>query len=81
MQSVGMKVGGVEPMRQQMVDRPRIAVWRHVVDELDTQHIAGLQAQGRAGDGAFIGPYIEPVAANILISLLHAQCRVELAIR
>ncbi len=81
MQSVGMKVGGVEIMRQRMVDRRRIAVGRHVVDELDAQHVARLQAQRRAGNGAFISPHIEPVAANILVGVLHAQRGVEFAIR
>jgi hypothetical protein len=68
-------------MRQQMVDRLGIAVGRHVVDEFDTQHIAGLQAQGRTRDSAFISPHIEPVAADIFIRVLHAQYCVGLAIR
>ena len=80
MQSVGMKIGGVELMRQQMVDRCLIAVGRHVIDELDAQHIAGLQAQGRSRDCAFISSHVEPVAADIFIRVLHAQCGVELAI-
>ena len=81
MQSMRMKIGGVELMRQRMVDRLGIAVGRHVVDKLDTQHIAGLQAQGWTRNGAFISPHIEPGAADIFIRVLHAQCRVELAIR
>ena len=68
-------------MRERVVDRLGIAVRRHVVDKLDTQHIAGLQAQGWTRNGAFISPHTEPGAADIFIRVLHAQCRVELAIR
>ena len=64
-----------------MGDRRGIAVRRDAVDEFDTQHIARLQAQGRSGDRAFISSHVEPVAANILVRVLHAQCGVELAIR
>ena len=80
MQTVGMQIGGVEMMRQRVVDRLGIAVGRHVIDELDAQHVARLQAQRRAGSGAFVGPHIEPVAADILIGVVHAQRGVELAI-
>ena len=80
MQSVGMKVGSVEVMRQGMVRRRGIAIGRHVVDELDAQHIAWLYAQSGSGHGAFVHPHIEPVAADILIGVSHAQRGVERAI-
>ena len=72
MQSVGMKIGGVEVMRQRMVLRRGVAIGRHVVDELDAQHIAGLHAQGGSGHGVFVHPHVEPEAANILIAVSHA---------
>jgi hypothetical protein len=77
---VGMKIGGVELMRQRMVDRCLIAVGRHVIDELDAQHVARFQAQRRSWQRAFVSPHIEPVATDILIGVLHAQHGVELAI-
>ena len=67
-------------MRQRMVDRCLIAVGRHVIDELDAQHVARFQAQRRSWQRAFVSPHIEPVATDILIGVLHAQHGVELAI-
>src|SRR4051794_27756359 len=63
-----------------MVLRREVAIGRHVVDELDAQHIAWLHAQSGPGHGAFVHPHVEPEAANILVAVSHAQNGVEHAI-
>ena len=64
-------------MRLVDVGRHRIAVRGKVVDEAYAQHIPAAQAQRWPGDGAFIGPHEQPIAAHILIGILEAKRRAQ----
>ena len=74
MRAMEMEIGVVELMRLADVGGHPVPVRRQIVDQLDAQRVAGLHAQGRPRAAAFIGPDIEPDAADLAVGVgRHAR--------
>ena len=78
--AVEMEVRVVELVWQRHVLRQRIAVRWKVVRQPDLQRLARLHAQRRTVARAFVAAEVEPLPADVLVSVSAGKCRIEHAI-